>query len=130
MDKAGTKCRDIHFRSGKNGRVMCVHSEASRAYAGILEADEAVVSYEACAVLEKGRYQYIDTLDIRKEYFDTAWTTDFVVRFKDGRVGIREIVTEAMLGKRAAIEKLEFSRRYWAASDAADWKMVLMKKGE
>jgi len=128
MDKAGGKCRDIKFRSEKNGKVVCVHSEAARAYARVLEADENVVSYEAGFILDREKYQYIDTLDIRKEYFDTVWAFDFVIYYVDGKFGIREIVSEAMLEKRANIEKLEFSRRYWAVSGAADWKLVIMEK--
>lgn len=130
MDKAGSKCRDINFRSEKNQKVVCVHSEAARAYADVLEEDENVVSYEAGFILDKEKYQYVDLLDIRKDYFNTIWATDFVVHFKDGKIGIREIATETMLNKRANIEKLEFSRRYWAASDAADWKVVIMEKSD
>lgn len=130
MDKAGSKCRDINFRSEKNQKVVCVHSEAAREYARILEKDGDVVSYEAGYVLDQERYQYIDPLDIRKDYFNTIWATDFVVHYKDGTIGIREIVSEAMLKKRANLEKLEFSRRYWSASDAADWEIVIMEKSE
>lgn len=130
MDKARSKCRDICFRSEKNQKVVCVHSAMAREYARVLEQDPEVVSYEACYGLDMERYQYVDPVDIRKDYFSVEWTTDFVVSFSDGRMGIREIVTESMLEKRAAIEKLEFSRRYWAATKAADWKIVIMEKGE
>ncbi|WP_097006947.1 hypothetical protein [Lacrimispora amygdalina] len=130
MDKAGGKRRDINFRSNKNQMVVCVHSREAREYAKILEHEKNVVSYEACWELEKERYQYVNTLDIRKDYFDTVWASDFVLHFVDGSIGIREIVTETMLSKRANIEKLEFSRRYWSTSNATDWKIVIMEKGE
>ena len=130
MDKAGGKRRDISFRSDKNGKVVCVHSREAREYARILEKDELVVSYETCHLLDMERYQFVSPLDIRKDYFDVAWATDFVLHFADGSMGIREIVTEAMLSKRANIEKLEFSRRYWSGSESVrDWKIVLMEKG-
>lgn len=52
------------------------------------------------------------------------------MHFADGSIGIREIVTEAMLSKRANVEKLEFSRRYWSSSESVkDWKIVIMEKG-
>lgn len=127
MNKIGKKCRDISFRSDKNGKVMCVHSREAREYARILETDSEVMSYEACPELDMERYQFVNSLDIRKDYFDVAWATDFVLHYADGSIGIREIVTEAMLEKRANIEKLEFSRRYWSSSESVkDWKIILI----
>ena len=131
MDKARGKRRDISFRSEKNQKVVCVHSREAREYARSLETDDMVVSYEACQSLDRERYQFVSPIDIRKDYFEVEWATDFVLHFADGSIGIREIVTEAMLSKRANIEKLEFSRRYWSASESVkDWKIVLMEKGD
>lgn len=130
MDKAKTKRRDIHFYSEKNGKVICVHSAAQRAYAKELEADGTVLSYEACVELDKERYIYVNPIDIRKGYFETDWATDFLVRFADGREAVRELSSMESLGKRADLEKLEFSRRYWASQSVAGWKVVLMEKGE
>lgn len=131
MDKAGGKRRDISFRSDKNGKVACVHSREAREYARILETDDTVERYDTCHLLDRERYQFVNPIDIRKDYFDVEWATDFVLYFVDGNIGIREIVTETMLSKRANIEKLEFSRRYWSVSEAVkDWKIVIMKKGE
>ena len=130
MDKVGKKCRDISFRSEKNQKLVCVHSREAREYARILESDNMVVSYEACQSWDRERYQFVSPLDIRKDYFDVEWATDFVIYYADGSMGIREIVTETMLAKRANIEKLEFSRRYWSGSESVrDWKIVLMEKG-
>lgn len=132
MDKAGGKRRDISFRSEKNQKVVCVHSREAREYARILEQEPEVVSYETCQALDMERYQFVNPIDIRKDYFDVEWATDFVLHFEDGSIGIREVVTEATLAKRANIEKLEFSRRYWSVSESVrDWKIIIMtKKGE
>ncbi len=130
MDKVGKKCRDISFRSEKNQKVICVHSREAREYARILESDDMVLSYETCQSLDRERYQFVSPLDIRKDYFDVEWATDFVLHFADGSMGIREVVTDAMLSKRANIEKMEFSRRYWSGSESVkDWKIVIMEKG-
>lgn len=130
MDKSGGKRRDITFRSEKNGKVICVHSREAREYARILESDDMVVSYEACQSLDRERYQFVNPVDIRKDYFEVGWATDFVLHFADGSIGIREIVTDSMLSKRSNIEKLEFSRRYWSVSESVrDWKIVIMEKG-
>ncbi len=130
MDKVGKKCRDISFRSEKNQKVVCVHSREAREYARILESEPEILSYEVCFKLDRERYQFVSTVDIRKDYFDVEWATDFVLHFADGSIGIREIATEAMLSKRANVEKLEFSRRYWSSSESVkDWKIVIMEKG-
>ena len=130
MEKAGTKRRDSHFRSDKNGIVVCVHSREAREYARYLEAAADVASYEAGTVLDPDKYPFINSIGIRKEYFDTQWTSDFVIHFTDGRTGIRELTNKDGLSKRAAIEKLEFSRRYWSPTKVAEWKIVVMEKGE
>ena len=130
MEKAGKKCRDISFRSQKNQVVLCVHSKEAREYARILEEDEQVKSFEVGYLLDQNRYTYVNPLDIRKDYFATQWTTDFVLHYADGRIGIRELIGKGGLTKRANVEKLEFSRRYWSSTEAADWKAVIMEKGE
>lgn len=130
MNKAVGKWRDISFRSEKNQKVVCVHSREAREYARILESEPEILSYEVCFKLDRERYQFVSTVDIRKDYFDVEWATDFVLHFADGSMGIREIATEAMLSKRANVEKLEFSRRYWSSSESVkDWKIVIMEKG-
>ena len=130
MNKAKAKYRDIHFRSEKNGRVMCVHSAAERAYAKELEEDDQVLSYETGVALDLERYTYVNPLDIRKDYFKVEWASDFVVYFENGTVGVRELVQMEGLTKRAEMEKLEFSRRYWSLENVASWKVVIMEKGE
>ena len=112
MEKAGKKCRDISFRSQKNQAVLCVHSKEAREYARILEEDEQVKRFEVGYPLDQSRYTYVNPLDIRKDYFATQWTTDFVLHYADGRIGIRELIGKGGLTKRANVEKLEFSRRY------------------
>ncbi len=128
MEKTGKKRRDITFRSDKNARALTVHSRRAREYARCLEADEAVRSYEPCRPLDKSRYCYVNPAGIRKTYFEAEWSTDFLVKFKDGTSGVRELTTEEELAKRAELEKLEFSRRYWKADGITDWKMVIMKE--
>ena len=130
MEKAGKKCRDISFRSQKNQAVLCVHSKEAREYARILEEDEQVKRFEVGYPLDQSRYTYVNPLDIRKDYFATQWTTDFVLHYANGKIGIRELIGKGGLTERANVEKLEFSRRYWSSTEAADWKVVIMEKGE
>ena len=126
MEKAGVRKRDIYFRSEKNDKTLCVHTENARSYARLLDADVSVSSYEVGMILNREKYQFVSKVDIRKEYFEREWTSDFVIHYADGSVGIREIVAEEMLTKKAVIEKLEFSRRYWSISRVDSWKIVLI----
>ena len=126
MEKTKAKSRDIQFFSEKNQKQLCVHSKLARVYADYLEKNPEIERYEVCEKLEKGQYSKINPVGIRKEYFTRDWSTDFILYYKDGRYGIREIVNEVFLKRRALIEKLEFSRRYWSTTSAIDWKIVIV----
>ena len=128
MDRAGKKVRDISYHSGKNGGMAVVHSEAARAYSKYLEERPEVASYEACKPLDGTRLNGIQKTDIRGEYFKAQWTSDFFIRFSDGTTGVRELVSASDLTRRAEVEKLELSRRYWAALGVHDWKIVIAGK--
>ncbi len=129
IEKSKQRTRDIQFYSKKNDRIVCVHTAEARVYAGALEKDEAVLSYEANVPLDLEQYSHVDPVDLRAEYLQTQWASDFRIVYADGRVGIRELIKPAALQKRAVIEKLELSRRYWAALDVAEWKVVVVGVG-
>ena len=127
MEKQGVKTRDIQFYSEKNGEIIKVHSKQARDYAKWLEGEAWVESYEAVLPLDTTRYPHIDRIGIRPAYFEMEWTSDFLLRYADGRKGLRELVAGVeQLEKRAVLERLEFSRRYWAALDISDWKVVIL----
>lgn len=128
MEKVGIKARDIRFYSQKNSANVCVHSQQARDYSKFLEAQPWVVRYEACVPLDLERYKYVNPVDIRAEHFKIAWASDFLIYYADGRKGVRELSSPAGLRKRATVEKLEFSRRYWAGLDIDDWKIVIAEK--
>lgn len=131
MDKNGKKTRDIKFYSEKNKCMMCVHSAEARAYAGLLENDPMVASYETCVPLDTSLYAHILPVDIRAEYLTIPWASDFLIHFVDGHVGVREIVTDVKsIEKRAAVEKLELSRRYWRAAGVKEWRLVQVLEKE
>ena len=125
MDKAGKKTRDIAYHSAKNGGMVTVHSEAARAYSKYLEERSEITAYEVCKPLDINRLDALQKTDIRGEYFKAQWTSDFCIRHADGTTGVRELVSAADLTKRAEIEKLERSRRYWAALGVVDWMVVI-----
>ena len=126
MDKAGMKTRDIRFFSSKNDKIICIHSKWARDYAKYLEQQPWVQSYQAVVPLEPDYMQYVSPIDIRSLYFKSEWATDFLIRFVDGRKGVRELVHREDLTKRAMVERLELSRRYWAVRDIDEWKVVLV----
>lgn len=126
MEKAGTKTRDLRFYSEKNGQMICVHSKLARKYTRWLESQNWVETYECNVALDTGRYQYVSPVGIRKEYFAVAWCSDFLLHYADRRTAVREIVSKQDLTRRAALERLEFSRRYWKTLDV-EWKLLILE---
>ena len=47
---------------------------------------------------------------------------------QNDEVAIRELITKADLRKKAEMEKLEISRRYWNVAHVADWGIVLIEQ--
>ena len=128
MDKFKANRRDIQIFSQKNGRLMLLHSEKDLRYSSRLEKDPLVVSYEPCVLLEEEGMARVNPLDIRSEYLDgsTMWESSFLVEYEgDTRVIYELIEDAAQLQKRAVVEKLELSRRYWAGMGITDWKVVV-----
>lgn len=135
MEKAGVRTRDIQFFSEKNQAMICVHSRRARDFVRWLEQQPWVKSYQTCVPLELDKFQHINPIGIRKEYLQTPWTTDFLIQTADGRKTVREFVDARDFVKKAVIEKLELSRRYWAVLDDSDWKLIISgeivtKRGE
>lgn len=127
MEKAGQKTRDLRFFSEKNQSMVCVHSKQAREYTRWLESQSWVETYECNVALDMERYQHISPVDIRKEYFAIAWCSDVLLHYADGRTAVREIVSKQDLTRRAALERLEFSRRYWKALDV-EWKLLILEE--
>lgn len=125
MQKAGVKTRAIRFFSKKNDKMICVHSAMARDYAKWLEEQPWVSRYETDVPLTSDYLAHVSRVDIRHSYFDTAWLTDCLIQYTDGRKGVREIIDAQRMCKRAEIEKLELSRRYWSGLDISDWKIII-----
>ena len=130
MEKAGIRTRDIQFWSEKNQTMICVHSRRARDFARWLEGQPWVKTYQTCVPLEQDRFQHVNPVDIRGEYLQICWTTDFLIHTADGRTAVREFVDVKGFHKKAVIEKLELSRRYWAILDISDWKLVIPGDGQ
>ena len=127
MTKTGLKTRNFQWWSGENGALIRVHSKAARDSGKRLEGQPKVEAFEAGKALELERLPHVSPTGIRQSYFQVEWCSDFYIRFADGHIGVRELAPSAALDKQAEAEKLELSRRYWAAMDITDWKVVLTK---
>ena len=125
MNRSQEKQRSIRFFSEKNETMLTVHSREARKYAERLEARADIKNYEVSAALDLGKFQYINPIDIRREYLSGEWFSDFLLHFEDGSLGVRELVEKNSLTKRAVVERLELSRRYWSLFDIRDWKLVI-----
>ena len=83
--------------------------------------------YETGVLLDASQMDHVSRVDIRSNYFETVWESDFMLIHADGRKEIREIISAEQLRKRAIVEQLELSRRYWSALDVSGWKVVVME---
>ena len=127
MEKAKAKVRDIKFYSKKNGGMITVHSVKAKKYADMLEQDESIKLYRTNVILENWQ-ENISTVGIRTLYMKLDWTSDFMLVQQDDNIAIREILTHEALEKKAEMEKLEISRRYWKIAHVENWGMVLAPK--
>lgn len=125
MERLGERTRDIRFYSNKNGDNVCLHSKWARNYARWLEEQAWVQSYQVGCPLDADIMGRISRAGIRTDYLQTGWATDFVIRYADGHKGVRELVQRGQLKKKAHVERLELSRRYWAATDT-EWMVVIV----
>lgn len=125
MEKAGIRTRDIQFYSAKNQAMVCVHSRKARDFAKWLEQQPWVKGYKTCVPLALDKLPHVNPVGIRKEYFSQEWTSDFVIQTADGHSTVREFVDARDFTKKAVVEKLELSRRYWTILDITDWKLVI-----
>lgn len=125
MRKSDVKGRTIKFHSDKNDKVMVVSTEQSRSFCRYLEEDKNVESYEPDFALDTYTLDLIAHTDIRKDFFEKTWATDFFIKKTGGVIAIRELVDPKKLNQIAEVEKLELSRRYWAAKRVTDWKIIL-----
>ncbi|MBM6926912.1 hypothetical protein [Pseudoflavonifractor phocaeensis] len=125
MERTGERTRDIRFYSSKNGDIVCLHSKWARNYAKWLEEQPWVQSYEAGCPFDADIMGRISRAGIRTDYLQAGWATDFVLRYADGHKGVRELILREQLKKKAYVERLELSRRYWAVTDT-EWMVVIM----
>ena len=134
MRRRDLKGRTIKFHSKKNDRVIVVSSELARAYCRYLEEDRSVMSYEPDYALDEYTIDTISHAEIRKDFYEKAWVTDFYIKKLGGVIAVRELVDPQKLSQLAEIEKMELSRRYWAAKGVTDWKLIFtdawVKAGE
>jgi hypothetical protein len=68
---------------------------------------------------------HVNPVEIRPQFFEIDWASDFLIHFADGRLAVREVTTLEQLQKKAIVTKLELSRRYWKSMGIDDWKLVL-----
>ena len=125
MERLGERTRDIRFYSNKNRDIVCLHSKWARNYARWLEEQAWVQSYQVGCPLDADIMGRISRAGIRTDYLQTEWATDFVIRYADGHKGVRELIRWEQLKKKAYVERLELSRRYWAATDT-EWMVVIV----
>jgi len=127
LERTGERTRDIRFFSAKNNDIVCLHSKWARDYAKWLETQPWVQNYEAGCPLDADIMGRISRAGIRTDYMQAGWATDFVICCADGHKGVRELILRQQLKKKAYVERLELSRRYWTATDT-EWMVVIVDR--
>lgn len=129
MRNANKITMEIRFVSKKDGLVKLVSNRDELKFAQQLDEDDTVVRYQTSVPMENWTARTYST-GIRKTYRETKWLTSFIVEYTDGTKAAYEVIREYHLEKRAEVEKLEISRRYWTAVGMDKWKMILLKGTE
>lgn len=124
MQKKKMRQRETTFMSNKCGDIITVIGESAHKFAKTLEADTRVYSYKT-SVPVKITLTDFQTIGIRPSYLKEEWLSDFQIEMADGRVVIVEVTTKELLTKKAEIEKLELSRRFWLTKGFA-WMMAIV----
>ena len=125
MQKRKGSAREISFFSKKCGCVISVFGSEARSLAEKLEKDDGVLKYESRVRLQINPPE-ISLIGIRSTYLKEDWVSDFFVETIEGDGLIIEAIAEAKLDKKAEIEKLELSRRYWS-SKGIKWKLYIVE---
>ena len=123
MKKKNANTREITFYSKKCERVVSVFGTAAKSLAEQFENDQKFLRYTSKIPVEINASE-IPVIGIRPSYIRVPWLSDFSVELIDGSIYIIEAISESDLCKRAEVEKLELSRRYWGAK-GIKWKMYI-----
>lgn len=124
MNKNPSSILDIRFASPKAEDMVVVHLREAVDYAKRLDADDNVLSYETDVPLSDWQKK-TNPVGIRKAYLQMGWKSDFLLKLADGTTVIRELVKKADLVKKAVVEQLEISRRYWTSANVG-WAVVVV----
>jgi hypothetical protein len=103
MRNKSTAARLIKRKSEKCiSGIVRSYSKLQDKFAQMLDDDESILEYRV-------------NVDIGNvPHFDYLYTTDFVVKKKDGSLHAYEVVQRKHLKKNLTAELLDFSRNFWA----------------
>ena len=128
MKRKDSTTREITFYSKKNKKTISVFGKAARALADRLECDDEVIGYISKVPMGINTSE-VPLFGIRQSYIGQLWISDFAVALAGRRTRIIEAITAKELGKRAEVEKLELSRRYWSQK-GIEWRLYIDDESE
>ena len=123
MRKQIQKERCTKIKLEKCPRVCCLYDKVQLAVARMLNADPSIVQIECNIPLSLDEIFFF--------YFKVTseiYTTDFVIQFAAGKMGVREAVFRSHLSRPSVAERLELSRRYWHQQGIDDWGIIIDKE--
>lgn len=124
MRKKKSMTVEITFYSGKCAKNITVLGKEARTVAKLLERDTSVLGYSTMIPFQVNQSE-ISIVGIRPSYLSENWVTDFCVECADGSKFALEVAAKESMKKRAEIEKLELSRRFWK-SRGIKWKVAVV----
>ena len=112
MRNKSTAARLIKRKSEKCiSGIVRSYSKLQDKFAQMLDEDESVLEYRV-------------NVDIGKiPHFDYLYTTDFVVKKKDGSLHAYEVIQRKHLSKPLTAELLDFSRNFWSKRSVS-WGII------
>ena len=113
MKKINYKGRCEKRKVSKCEDICRSYSKIQSAMVDLLETDNDVMSFE-CNVRLKG-------------VADDLYSSDFVIKQKNGSTMVRECVWRINLQKPSYAKLLDISRNYWLARGIEDWGIVIEK---
>ena len=116
MRNSKSKVRCEKRKLPKCEDLLRLYSPMQSRYADLLQADDAIKSFQCNVPLE--------TCDA-----GDGFTTDFYVTRADDTVMVRECVYRKHLSKPMTIKLLTASFRYWSEKGVKDWGLVVDRDG-
>ena len=124
MRKRRQKGRCVKVSLNKNKEVCKCFDKIQEAFARMLAADDSVDEFNMNISLDFSKASLSSDLPAPEE----PHTSDFLIKWSDGTLAVRECVFRHVLARQSIAEKLQLSKTYWEQNGITDWGIVIDKE--